>query len=64
MTITRCRDENGLFLTDKQAQQRYNMSRAGVMRLAEEAKAIIRFGKRLRIDVEKCDSYLRREYTE
>jgi len=64
MTITRCRDENGLFLTDKQAQLRYNMSRAGVMRLAEEAEAIIRFGKRLRIDVEKCDSYLRREYTE
>ena len=64
MTITHCRNENGLFLTDKQAQQRYNMSRAGVIRLAEEAEAIIRFGKRLRIDVEKCDSYLRREYTE
>lgn len=64
MTISKCRDENGLFLTDKQAQLRYNMSRAGVMQLAEEARAIIRFGKRLRIDVERCDNYLRREYTE
>jgi len=64
MTISRCRDENSLFLTDKHAQARYNMSRAGVMRLADEAQAIIRFGKRLRIDVEKCDSYLRKEYTE
>ena len=64
MKITTCRDENGLFLTDKQGQARYNMSRAGVIQLAKEAGAIIRFGKRLRIDVVKCDSYLCREYTE
>lgn len=45
------RDDNGGFLTVIQSQGYYNMDRAGVMRLAEEAEAIIRFGKRLRIDV-------------
>ena len=58
------RDEEGVFITDMQAQRRYNMCREGVMKLAEEAGAIIRFGRRLRIDTVKCDAYLRKEYAE
>lgn len=58
------RDDNGGFLTVIQSQGYYNMDRAGVMKLAEEAGAVIRFGKRLRIDIEKCNEYLRRQYSD
>ena len=64
-TKARCEDlNNALSLTDKQAQARYNMSRAGVMKLAEEARAVIRYGKRLRINREKLDAYIVKEYTD
>lgn len=53
-----------LLLTDKQAQVRYSMSRDGVMKVANECNAVVRYGKRLRIDRKKLDEYLIKEYTE
>lgn len=58
------RSKDGVFITKEMAIERYNLGRDRVMQLAEEARAVIRYGRRVLIDTEKCDSYLRREYTE
>jgi len=53
-----------LLLTDKQAQARYSMGRAGVVKAANECGAVVRFGKRLRFDRAKMDEYIIKEYSE
>lgn len=58
------RSKDGVFITKEMATERYNLGRDSVMQLAKEAEAIIRYGRRVLIDTEKCDSYLRKEYTE
>lgn len=58
------RSKDGVFITKDMAIERYNLGRDRVMDLANEAGAVIRYGRRVLIDTEKCDSYLRREYTE
>lgn len=58
------RNNEGLFVTKDMAAERYNLGVARVMDLAREAEAIIKYGRRVLIDTEKCDAYLRKEYTE
>jgi len=53
-----------LLLTDKQAQARYSMGRAGVVKAANECGAVVLFGKRLRFDRAKMDEYIIKEYSE
>lgn len=58
------RSKDGVFITKEQAVERYNLGRDRMMDLANEAGAVIRYGRRVLIDTVKCDEYLRREYTE
>ena len=58
------RSKDGVFITKEQAVERYNLGNNRVMDLANEAGAVIRYGRRVLIDTVKCDEYLRREYTE
>ena len=51
--------DNVMFITPKQAMERYGMCRNSVMRLAEDAGASHKFGKRMRrIEVAKMDAYM------
>ena len=58
------RSKDGVFITKDMAIERYNLGRDRVMDLANEAGAVIRYGRRVLIDTEKCDSYLRKQYGE
>jgi hypothetical protein len=57
------RDESAPFITVEMAQKRYNLCRGNTMKLAEDAGALIRFGRACRINVEKCDTYFVEKYT-
>lgn len=61
---TSSRDDDAPFITAEQAMSRYNMCRAGIMKAANEAGAVIRYGNRVRIEREKVDAYLVKEYSE
>ena len=41
-----------------QAMERYKISRKTLMKHANDAGAVIRFGKSVRIDIEKMDLYI------
>jgi len=57
------RSFEGRFQTIEQYMLHVNMSRTSVMRLCSESDALIRFGRCLRVDVEKADAFLVRNYT-
>jgi hypothetical protein len=63
MKTPKNRNEDAPFITVQMAQERYNLSRGGVMRLAKEAGSLISFGRAQRINAEKCDRYLVENYT-
>ena len=42
--------------TVKQARERYKVSRLTLMKYAEKYDAVVRFGKSVRIDIEKFDA--------
>lgn len=44
--------------TIKQATERYKVSRLTLMKYAEQYNAVIRFGRSVRIDIEKFDKAL------
>lgn len=44
--------------TIKQAQERYKISRGALVKYAELYGAIVRFGRSVRIDIEKMDTAL------
>ena len=46
------------FSTVPQGVEYYKLSRVSLMKLAEEAEAIQRFGKSVRLDIPKIDTYL------
>ena len=52
------RNIEGRFLTAEQFSQRMNLSRTTAIKLANEADALVRFGRCLRIDVERADNFL------
>lgn len=64
MSKAKHRSKDGIFITREQAVERYNLGNNRVMDLANEAGAVIKYGRRVLIDIEKCADYLRREYTE
>ena len=64
MAKAKHRSKDGVFITKEQAVERYNLGRDRMMDLANEAGAVIRYGRRVLIDTVKCDEYLRREYSE
>ena len=47
---------NPAWITVDQARSRYNLSRGSVMKIAEEAGAIIRIGRAIRINVSKLEA--------
>ena len=51
------RNENAKYITIPMAQERYNLCRDLVTRLAKESGALIRYGRTTRIDTEKMDKY-------
>ena len=55
------RDESGKFITPEQATRRYNLSRCTVMKLANEAGAAVKFGKSVRFNTERIDSFLEQQ---
>jgi len=60
---TTSRNADGVLITIQQGCEKYNMCRNTVIRLAEEANAIYRFGKRMvRIDAERLNQYIKAEY--
>ena len=44
--------------TPPMACERYKLSRSKLMEIAEKADAIRRFGRSVRVDIEKMDCYL------
>lgn len=58
------RNDNARFVTAAMATGRYNLCKENVLKLAKEAGALIRYGRNVRIDVEKLDAYFVREYAE
>lgn len=53
-----CTDTITKYSTVPQAMERYKISRKTLMKYADDAGAVIRFGKSVRIDVDKLDSYI------
>ena len=49
------------YATAPQAQQRYKISRKTLMKYAEKYDAIVRFGRSVRINIEKFDIGIERE---
>lgn len=47
--------------TIKQAQERYKICRGTLVKYAEKNGAIVRFGRSVRIDIEKMDAALSNE---
>ena len=47
---------NPAWITVPQAQARYNLSRGSIMKIAEDAGAIIRVGRSIRIIIERLDA--------
>ena len=62
--MTQGREIKTKFYTREMAMEYFHLGRDRTMDLAREAGAVIRYGRRVLIDIEKCESYLRREYTE
>ena len=56
------RNDNAPYLTVAQIQRQTNLCRATIIRLATEAKAMIRIGKAIRINSEKLFKYMEKEY--
>lgn len=46
---------NAKLLTVQQARERYQLSRATLMKIAEEAAAVRRFGRAIRLDIQLLD---------
>jgi hypothetical protein len=57
------RNELAPFITVQMAQERYNLSRGGVMKLAKESNSLITFGRAQRINVANCDKFFIEKYT-
>ena len=56
------RNDEGRYLTVKQMMAQSNLCRSKVMKMAEEAGAILRIGRLIRINYEKFFEYTDREY--
>lgn len=61
---TPCRNEKADFLTIKMAMKELNMCRTGVVELAKEAGALIKYKNIYRIDWNKLSNYFKENYTE
>lgn len=46
------------YMTQKEAQERYRLSRVSVMKYAKEAGAVRKIGKSTRINVKVMDSFI------
>lgn len=57
------RNSNGALVTVNDAMAQLNMCRSATIKLAEEAGALIKFGKRTRININKTIDYVMDEYT-
>ena len=60
--MTPVRHDDGPYLTVDQIQRQTNLCRATILRLATEAKAMLRIGKAIRINSEKLFKYMEKEY--
>lgn len=51
-------DDNGVFITVDMACKKTNFSRYTIMKIANEAGAIIRVGRSVRVDWDKLHKYM------
>lgn len=58
------KEKKTMFYTREMAMEYFHLGRDKTMALAREAGAVIKYGRRVLIDIEKCADYLQREYTE
>lgn len=58
------RNNNARFVTPEMAKRRYNLCRENIIKLAKESGALVKYGRSVRVDVEKMDAYLINEYAE
>lgn len=58
------RNEKAGFITVPMAMQELNLCRSSTVKLALEARALIRYGNCQRINIEKLKAYFVKEYTE
>lgn len=58
------RNDGARFVTPEMAKGRYNLCRKNIIKLAKESGALVKYGRAVRIDVEKMDAYLIDEYAE
>lgn len=56
------RNDDAKYLTVPQVMSKTNLCRGNVLRLAEEADAILRIGRAVRINAEKLYKYIELEY--
>ena len=56
------RNTEARFITMEMAKDRYNLCRDNIIKLAQESGALIRYGRAVRIDVEKLDKHFVTEY--
>lgn len=56
------RNPSGRFLTQPQCSERLNLSRNTLMRLAYESNSVIRIGKCVRIDIERLEKHILKNY--
>lgn len=54
-------DDLSKLATVKQARDRYKVSRLTLMKYAEKYDAVVRFGRSVRIDIEKFDAGISKE---
>ena len=57
------RNDEAVYLTIPQVQQKTNLCRSTIMRLAAEANAMIRVGRAIRINSSKLLKYIDKEYS-
>ena len=61
-TVSRSDVVGGDWLTIEQCMAHFQIDREGIMKLATQAEAIVKFGRRVRIYKPLIDSYLLKEY--
>lgn len=58
------RNDEAKFITPEMAKSRYNLCRENIMKLARESGSLVKYGRTVRINVEKFDNHLISEYSE
>lgn len=55
-------NRDGIYLTIDDAKHKYNFSRPILMKVGEEANAVLRIGRMVRIDAAKLEKFVQEKY--